>query len=640
MRWVVLAAMTILPGSWLTFGISPDELNWRTRLALGAALSPIVLAIQLYVLRILNVGFAPAVLVILVVNLPCLIFMTRSLRRFDFGQLSTTFWVAAVMLSSLIGLMLMVWVTIPNFRTVAWHALLHTDIVYLIARNSFLPEEPDMANIALAAPWMDHVYWSITGWLTDWPPTVLYPISNIIWLIIAFVLGYELASRGLGLHGSSALLSSGLMFVGTNTVGALAYFVSGKNWLLGDTRYTPILGKYFGFETIPFALALINGLSLVCVLILERKTKSLWWLAPIVLIALGLVYPILFPVGCLLVAFTILLLFKQSPSDSQHSKCIRWQLVIGFLASLIVVFGYLGHVTAERSISTFQIHTLDRFKTTTRYAVVALLPFLILGLPFVIRGVLVRRSSTILLTAAGVSSIGFYLLFDLANMEYKFMLAATLLLMPLTAGGVEILFRQSLRVRWVVSAVTPLVLVLFFGLFIFKTGIQVPDNLGNTPKIVEESFWLRLDKNEADSGWTDAVHQMTPEDTILVVHNSRIHIPPFANRSLFFPGLGEGRAMAGYSVNKRRYLLVERGYSRVSFDLRSKTVESLYYETDAKKLAGVVNGLLTFHRPIAIHFPYRDTPSLIWMRQNNIGSELYSDSGNVIWFINGRANSL
>jgi len=136
------------------------------------------------------------------------------------------------------------------------------------------------------------------------------------------------------------------------------------------------------------------------------------------------------------------------------------------------------------------------------------------------------------------------------------------------------------------------------------------------------------------------VHQMTPEDTILVVHNSRIHIPPFANRSLFFPGLGEGRAMAGYSVNKRRYLLVERGYSRVSFDLRSKTVESLYSETDAKKLAGVVNGLLTFHRPIAIHFPYRDTPSLIWMRQNNIGSELYSDSGNVIWFINGRANSL
>ena len=639
MRWFVLAAMTILPGSWLTFGISLDELNWRARLALGAALSPIVLAIQLYVLRILNFGFAPAVLVILVVDLPCLIFMTRSLRRFHFGRLSTTFWVAAVMLSSLIGLMLMVWVTIPNFRTVAWHALLHTDIVYLIARNSFLLEEPDMANIALAAPWMDHVYWSITGWLTDWPPTALYPITNIIWLIIAFTLAYDLASLGLGLDNSTAVLSAGLTFVGTNILGALAYFVSGESWLLGDTRYTPILGKYFGFETIPFALALINGLSLVCVLMLERNTKSLWSLAPILLIAIGLVYPILFPVGCLLVALTIFLLLTATRNNSQHPRH-WWPLVIGFLASLIVVFGYLGHVTAERSISTFQIHTLDRFKTTTRYAVVALLPSLIVGLPFVIRGILVRRRSTILLTAAGLGSIGFYLLFDLANMEYKFILAATLLLMPLTAGGVEILFTQSLGVRRVISAVTPPALVLFFGLFIFNTGIQVRDNLGNTPKIAEESFWLRLDKNEADSGWTDAVHQMTPEDTILILHNSRIHIPPFANRSLFFPGLGEGRAMAGYSVNKRRYLLVERGYSRVSFDFRSKTVESLYSETDAKKLAGVVNSLLTFHRPIAIHFPYRNTPSLIWLRQNHIGSELYSDSGNVIWFINGRSSSL
>src|SRR4030095_8332900 len=170
----------------------------------------------------MNIGFVPAVLVFVFINLPCLILIKRSLPRINFRGFSTAFWVASVILSSLIGLMLTLWVSIPNFRTVAWHALLHTDIVYLIARNSFLPEEPDMANIALAAPWMDHVYWSITGWLTDWPPTVLYPISNIIWLIIAFVLGYELASRGLGLHGSSALLSSGLMFVGTNTVGALA----------------------------------------------------------------------------------------------------------------------------------------------------------------------------------------------------------------------------------------------------------------------------------------------------------------------------------------------------------------------------------------------------------------------------------
>src|SRR5919109_1027792 len=255
MRLLLLAAMTILPGSWLTFGIPLDELNWRTRLALGAALSPIVLAIQLYLLRILNFDFAPAVLIILFANLPCLIFIKRSLPRINFSGVSTAFWVASIIISSLLGLMLTLWIVIPNFRAVSWHALLHTDIVYLIARNPFFLEEPDMANIHLAAPWIDHVYWAITGWLADRPPTVIYPISNIVWLIITFVLAYELASSGLGLHNSTSLLSAGLTFVGTNIVGAIGYLISGKWEFLGDIRYTPLLGKYFGFETIPFALA-------------------------------------------------------------------------------------------------------------------------------------------------------------------------------------------------------------------------------------------------------------------------------------------------------------------------------------------------------------------------------------------------
>jgi hypothetical protein len=135
------------------------------------------------------------------------------------------------------------------------------------------------------------------------------------------------------------------------------------------------------------------------------------------------------------------------------------------------------------------------------------------------------------------------------------------------------------------------------------------------------------------------VRQMTPEDTIVVLHNSRIHIASFANRALFFPGLGDGDAMAGYSVHKDYYLLGQRGYSKVKFDNRSNTVQTLYTQADVEKLAEAVNTLLTFHRPIAIHFLSRDIPSLIWMKQHNIGSELYADSKNVIWFINRRANN-
>src|SRR5919198_3470889 len=116
MSLFLLAAMTILPGSWLTFGISLDELNWRTRLALGAALSPIVLGVQLYLLRILNFDFASAVLVILLANLPCLILIMRHVPRIKFHGVTTAFWASLVVFSSLIGLMLMLWACIPNFR--------------------------------------------------------------------------------------------------------------------------------------------------------------------------------------------------------------------------------------------------------------------------------------------------------------------------------------------------------------------------------------------------------------------------------------------------------------------------------------------------------------------------------------------
>jgi hypothetical protein len=622
--------MTILPGSWLTFGISLDELNWRTRVALGAALSPIVLAVQLYVLRNLHVDFASAVIVILFINLPCLVLIKHRLSGISFHGFSTSLWIGSVILSSLIGLMLTLWIFIPNFRTVSWHALLHTDIIYLISRNPFLPEEPEMANIALAAPWLDHVYWSITGWLTDWPPTVVYPITNIIWLIITFVLAYELASCGLGLQNSTALISAGLTFVGTNVIGAMSYLVSGKWGFLGDIRYTPLMGKYFGFETIPFALALIVGLSLVCVLLLERNTKWLWSLAPILLIALGLVYPVLFSVGCLLIAFTMVLLWKN---NSQHGKRLGLLLGVGVSVNLVVFLIYLSTITSDRSVSSFQFHTLDTFKTNTRYAAMALLPYLVLGSPFIIRGVLVRRGSTILLILTGLSCIGLYLLVGLSNLEYKFILAATLLLMPLAVGGLEILLLCWTRVRWLLSAVTPAALVVFFGFVIFKTGVQIPDNLANTPAIIEDSFWLRLDKKESDSGWTAAVRQRTPEDTIVVLHNSRIHIASFANRSLFFPGLGDGDAMAGYSVQKDYYLLQQRGYSKVKFDSRSNTVQTLYTPSDVDRVAEAVNALLKLQRPIAIHFTDRYTPSLVWLKKSNVGRELYSDSKNVVWFI-------
>ena len=612
-----------------------DELNWRTRFALGAALSPVVLGLQLYSLRRVSLDFPTAVIVIVFLNLPSLFLILRSLPEVNLRRLfSLTTCVALIICSSLVGLMVTLWLAIPNFRTVSWHALLHTDIVYLVTRTPFLVEEPDLANIALAAPWMDHVYWSITGWLTDFPPTVLYPISNVIWLVVAFLLGYELAVQGLGLQSATALWSAGLTFVGTNVIGALGFFFTGKWEVLGDIRYTPVLGKYFNFDVMPFAFALIIGLSLLCVVIVEKDARRVWSIVPMVLIAIGLVYPIVFPVGCLLVSFTLILLYARTLGNFRKSARIWLPLCVGFVFSVIAFLAYLQVIISERSVSTYQLHTFDVMKTRLRYSVVALLPLLIVGAPFIFKGIRVWRGSIILLAGTALICIALYITVALSNLEYKFILAATLILMPLAAGGLEILLLRWRRLRWLLSAVTAPGLVLFFALLILKTGVQIPDNLANTPAVIEDSFLLRLDKKESDSGWTGAVRQETPEDTIVVLNSSRIHIASFANRALFFPGLGDGDAMAGYSVPKEYYLLGQRGYPKAKFDSRSSIVRTIYTESNLDKVADALRTLLELQRPIAVHFANPYTPSLLWLKKSNIGAELYSDSTNVVWFIN------
>jgi hypothetical protein len=294
-RVFVFGVLTILPGSWLAFGLPLDELSLKTRLALGVALSPAVLGIQFLIIRFSGVNFATAALILVAVNLAGIILLIRHLKPFNLPRFSRRLVFSVIVFLLLVGYLLLPWSEIPNYRRFSWHALMHTDIVYDLIRTQGFPEEPEIAGLTLSFSWMPHPYWSIIGEVSDWSPTSIYPISNLVYLLVAFVLGYELALKGFNLHPSTAILSNGLIFLGTNTVGAIAWIIT-KNYhyngfIFGDVRYTPLLSKYLGFETMPFAFALIIGLTLVCLVSMRRKNKYLIGFSLILLIGLGLTYP-------------------------------------------------------------------------------------------------------------------------------------------------------------------------------------------------------------------------------------------------------------------------------------------------------------------------------------------------------------
>ncbi|MCB0188911.1 MAG: hypothetical protein KDE31_31790, partial [Caldilineaceae bacterium] len=173
----VVAALTIiafatLPGAWLLFALPLAAMRASVRLALAIALSPAVLALQVLFLKVLQIPFATIPTVLLMANAPALLLILHGWRRNEQQErLSVATLLGGGTLLGLLGLYLMLpWRLVPALRTFAWHALWHTDITYALTRNTVLPEEPELAGLHLSYSWAGHLFWSVTGWLTNVPP--------------------------------------------------------------------------------------------------------------------------------------------------------------------------------------------------------------------------------------------------------------------------------------------------------------------------------------------------------------------------------------------------------------------------------------------------------------------------------------
>ncbi len=638
MTILIFSVITLLPGAWLAFGLPLGELNWKVRLALGAALSPAILGLQLLALKFGGLNFNQAALVMLIGNLPALILILRRLPPWKMPHWSPALLGGAALLLMLIGYVVIPWATVQNYRPFAWHALWHTDIVYSFTRNTIAPEEPELAGLTLDYGWLGHAYWAVVGWGSNLPPTVTYAISNLIWLLIACLLAYELIRRGLGLQSSAAYLGVGLLFLGTNITGVILWLFAHDmyrwQFYLGDIRYTPFLSKYLGFETMPFAFALTIGLALICLLGLRQPIKWLPGILTALLTALGLIYPILFPIGCLLTGGMLLLLVtKLAPNLPAYTgRQLLWiGLGIGFSIASFVVF--MLFVTQDRTTSVAHLSTKHEMLAKSFHVLSALAPLGLVALPFTLKFLWQRHAPVLLLTATALSLMAMYVIFNLDDLEYKYILGATIMLAPLSAAGLDQMFFQKTRLRWAWTLAIPLMLGVTNQALMYQAGAQLPDNRVNAPAINEQAFWLQLAPSEPDAAWTTAVRTETPLDTILVTNNSRIHLGPFVDRSLYLPSDSSGENTTGYSVDNRFNLLEWRGYPQALYAQRQQTTATLYATSDKDQLATVLYTLIALDRPVAIHFSDPQAGALLWLKQIGLGTQLFSDPKNVVWLI-------
>ena len=132
---LVLIILIVLPGAWVSFGLRLADMSWKARLALAVALSPVVVGVEVCLLKWVGLSFGHAAWVAVATAAPSIILVLRRLDiRRAFGR-----WPVGLCGLVLFGLLstcaLFPSLYQPKYRTFARHALLHTDVCYAVSRQ-------------------------------------------------------------------------------------------------------------------------------------------------------------------------------------------------------------------------------------------------------------------------------------------------------------------------------------------------------------------------------------------------------------------------------------------------------------------------------------------------------------------------
>jgi hypothetical protein len=244
----------------------------------------------------------------------------------------------------------------------------------------------------------------------------------------------------------------------------------------------------------------------------------------------------------------------------------------------------------------------------------------------------IRQGAVILLLGTATSALVLHVILDLAHLEYKFVLAASMLLAPVAALTVDRWAERRPRWQWTWALGVPLALMVIELLFTLRLGGFVPLNRVNAPELDESHFQLRLAPSETDAAWTDAVREQTLPNTILLAADSKVHLGPFVRRTLYAPADADGKASTGYSVDNRDHLVNQRRYDPQDYDARVNAVDAFYSGDDSAR-GQALKEMLAFNRPLAIHFSDPTAPALRWLQEQGRGKQLFTDGRNVVWLI-------
>jgi len=632
LRLISGAVLLLLPGAWFAFGLPLQPLTCTARLALAGVISPIPIALEFYLLRIAGLPFGPTVWVLVALNLCSLVFVVHNWRvTYTSPRALLTSLAVYLVLASCVAYP---WLVSDNVRIFTGHSFMHLSLVYQFPEGTLIPEDPELAGLHLAYPWLAHIYWGVLSWALDWSPTRTYVLTNLFWLACLCGLFYE-ACRHLGAKVFSSRIAMVWLALGTNVIGWLMHWAAkislNKDWLPGDIRFTPWVRKFITLQANAYAICLFAGIMLVSILALRQPKKSWLILNLVLLTGMGLFYPNLLPPA---LAFDALLFFflysGWGAADKSGCRRTAIQYLLGGLAVLIVIGANLVVLTASHSGGTVWFSGWMPLVKKGVSAAIALAPFL-LAIAFLRRESFFTPEVCLFLTAAALSIL-LRMVFrvTVVNNEYKFMFTSALLLAPVAALAVEQgLTRMSQKILLVMVSV--LLVPPAISAVRIQQGLMEPVSF---PPVDDQHFWIRLGTAHPDAGWIEAVRTKTPQDTVLVVRRSDLFLPVFTRRSSWVAPESIG-PLPGHWINPRFNMVALRGYSEAVYDSRESVRRLVYSQGTPEEYRSSLENMGSLQRPVAIVFPPQDGNSLLdWLTAEGVGQPVFHDAGGTtVWLI-------
>ena len=434
--WLVLT-----PGAWITFGLPLPGVKFWARLFTAAALSPLIVSAQFFVVRAAGLPFRPAAFALLLLNLPAayLIFRNRPAGI----RLPGSAWLVGALVAGLCVALMLPPLLSLGFRLYSPHAWVYSDPVYLFARGNLVLEDPTLAGVRLAYPaWPALVFQALASYLLNAAPASNWVWGNLVSLILVcgFAVGMTREMGGGRLaQGSTAVF----LTLGTNPIGYIlmtAWPAMAGLRLFGDLRYTPWIQKFYLFSTMPLGLALIAALLYLLVLDIPIKAP-LWTTLCLLVSGVGLLYPLVLPPAYGILGAKILVLLWQNRHKNPRfavESILPW-IAILLVSALATVAELKFLVQSRHAGSPVLLSALSAALRKGVVAVIVTLPLLV-GFVMVLRQTWKTRPSQTLLLAAGAAASGLlHSVFSIPywDNEYKFIFTVGMCLAPFPALAVE-----------------------------------------------------------------------------------------------------------------------------------------------------------------------------------------------------------